>query len=518
MDGLLQTALYPEPVPARSPRNALIQASALAIYAAWVIVIGQHHEPWFDETQAWVLARDTPLGSLFSHALRYEGTPGLWHALLWLAARAGLPVAAMGWIAAACAIGGAAVIVQRAPFPLPLRIGLLASYFPGYQYSVVARSYCLDLLLVPLAAMLFARRVERPWRYALVIALLANTNAFSFLAAGLLGLELLVRLGLAQRAGQRGAGISYHALGALALAGAGGLFALWTAWQPADNGYLANTGPSVPVVSGVVFIANALFDRVTPWSDGAQTGADGVAGLVLSLVLLGLIVRLVLAGRDRVLSVALIGALVVFADRVHSAAWHSGVLFMVIVLVVWTQWHNRVDLRTRQVLLAALALLIAAQGWQMVRSALADMNGAYAAGRPAAAALTAWRAQHPGARIAAYGAQSFELQPWLPGNPYANYHDGAPKPQFVRWVRDEAWHSMPTPRDWDSLLQSRPDAVVASRQWLPLAVQRDPAGQGCRAGYRVVEIFPAAKYWRGISVDNSLILYERGACATKPRL
>jgi hypothetical protein len=482
---------------------------ALGLYAAWVIWIGLHHEGWFDEMQAWLLARDNGLGALLGHYVRYEGTPGLWHLMLWVAIRAGLPFAAIWTISAACAIGGAAVIVWRAPFPLPLRLGLLATYFYGYQFSVVARGYSLDLLLLPIAASLFVSRVERPLRYALVVGLLANVNAFSFLAGGLMGLELLVRLIAARR------WLRADALVALALAGAMGLFALWSAWQPADNGFLAQTSRVKPAAGAFIYIANALFDRVTPWSSAHQTGVDVVAGIALSLLLIALIVRLVWAGRDRALSLALLATLIGFATVVFASSWHAGVLFAFILFVVWTQWDNPVDAPTRRWLIGALALLEVVQGIQTLHSGIEDLAGDYSAGRPAAAALMAWRAAHPGKTIAAFGGQSFEVQPWLPTNVFANYHNGAPHPQFVVWTTSEAWHALPNPREWGQLLATHPDAVLAARVWLPKPVQADLAGQACRAGYDVARVFPAAMPWRGIPEDNSLFLLVRatsGAC------
>jgi len=511
----MATAVQPPAGLAGETRDAGIGATAvklagLGVYAAWVIWIGLHHEGWFDEMQAWLLARDNGLGALMGHYIRYEGTPGLWHLILWFAARAGLPFAAIWTISATCAFIGAAVIVFRAPFPLPLRIGLLATYFYGYQFSVIARGYSLDLLLLPIAATLFASRVERPVRYALVVGLLANVNAFSFLAAGLMGVELLVRLVLAKR------WLRSDALGALALAGAMGLFALWTALQPADNGFLGQTDRVKSNVGAFIYLANALFDRVTPWSSAHQSGPDVIAGMALSLVFFGLVVRLVWAGRDRALVLALLATLIGFATFVFASSWHAGVLFGFVLFVLWTQWDNPVDAGTRRVLIALLALLEVMQGMQTVHSGMEDLANDYSAGRPAAIALTQWRAAHPGKTVAAFGGQSFEVQPWLPGNPFSNYHNGAPNPQFVVWSTHETWHALPKPDEWAKLLASRPDAVLASHVWLHKAVQRDPAGQACRAGYVLTREFPAWMPWRGIPEENSLLLFERatsGACA-----
>ena len=491
-------------------RNLPVQVLALACYAAWVIWVGLHHEAWFDEMQAWLLARDNDLVTLIGTYARYEGTPGLWHAVLWVATRTGLPFGGIWVLSVGFAIGAAAIVLWRAPFPLPLRIGLLVTWYFGYQYAVVARGYCLDLILLPIAAILFGDRIERPLRYALAIGLLAQVNAYSFLAAGLLGLDLLVRLVLARRLGD------WRARGSLVLAGGLGLFALWTVWQPADNGFMAQVTRLNPVGSATVFVANALFDRVTPWRADHQSGLDVVLGLLLSAIFLGLIVRLVLAGRDRVLMLTMPVVLIVFSGAVLASSWHGGVLFMVVLFVLWTQWHNPVDVPTRRLLIGAFALLELMQGAQTMRSGLQDLRGNYSAGRPAAAAVMAWRTGHPGKTIAAFGGQSFEVQPWLPYNVFANYHNAAPKPQYVVWATRETWHALPRPAEWPLLLATRPDAVLAAQVWLPNAVQRDVVGSACRSGYVLTQVFPAAMQWRGIAEDNSLFLLERattGPCA-----
>jgi hypothetical protein len=480
-------------------RRALAaQTVALLLYAGWVIWVGLHHEAWFDESQAWILARDNTLPRLVGHYARYEGAPGLWLSVLWFAVRAGLPFAAIWVLSAACAIGGAALVAWRAPFPLPLRLGLLASYYFGYQYSVIARGYCLDLLLLPVAALLFPDRVRRPLAYAVVVGVIANINAFSFLAAGLLGLELLVRLA------QAGQWRRPQALAALAIAGALGLFSLWTGWQPADNGFMAQVTRMNPLASAVVYVANALFDRVTPWGAGHPGGGEVALGLLLSLVLLGLVVRLVLAGRDRVVMLAIPVAVVVFAGWALASSWHAGVLFVLIVFVLWTQWHNPIGSSARRALIVVLALLEVLQGVQMLRSGAIDLASNYSAGRPAAAGVMAWRAAHPGGTIAVFGGQAFETQPWLPYNVFANYHGGAPHPQFVEWPRAEPWHALPKPAEWRALLAARPDAILAARIWLP-----DGARAAC---YRVAQVYPAVMPWRGVAIDNSLVLFERSGC------
>src|ERR1700730_17696733 len=64
-------------------------ALALALYAGSLAYMIPRHEPWADEAQAWELAQSLSLKSLFGTYIHYEGSPGLWHALLWLLSRLG---------------------------------------------------------------------------------------------------------------------------------------------------------------------------------------------------------------------------------------------------------------------------------------------------------------------------------------------------------------------------------------------------------------------------------------------
>ena len=57
----------------------LPDAVALTAYGSLVFAAIAHHEPWSDEAQAWLMGRDTGFGDLLFRALRYEGSPGLWH-------------------------------------------------------------------------------------------------------------------------------------------------------------------------------------------------------------------------------------------------------------------------------------------------------------------------------------------------------------------------------------------------------------------------------------------------------
>jgi hypothetical protein len=145
------------------------------------------HEPWRDEAQAWLLARDLSLPGLI-HEMGYDGSPALWHMLLMPLAKAGLPYFSMQvlhWLIASTAVF---LLIFYAPFEKGFRYLLAFNYFLVYEYSIIARSYALSVLLLFTLAMLFKSRKEKPLLFAFLIALLANTNTHSLFAAAALSL------------------------------------------------------------------------------------------------------------------------------------------------------------------------------------------------------------------------------------------------------------------------------------------------------------------------------------------
>lgn len=151
-------------------------AIVLLAYSCVVLFTVRYHEKWADEAQAWLIARDLDLKTIWFHELRYEGSPGLWHTILWVAQHwFHAPYAALGYIGVAFAIAGAAVLIYKAPFPWYVRWPLAFTYVLVYQYAVIARPYTLLPLLCFLVAIFF-KDVQHPVRMTVVLVLLANLS------------------------------------------------------------------------------------------------------------------------------------------------------------------------------------------------------------------------------------------------------------------------------------------------------------------------------------------------------
>lgn len=111
--------IYPKAARTKGNRSAmpLLRLCLLSvIFISYALLLGfgiTHHEPWFDEAQAWLLARDSTPLDLINRHLRYEGSPGLWHFILSIFAKSGLPYQSVALVAAFFALTG---LYTRRPF------------------------------------------------------------------------------------------------------------------------------------------------------------------------------------------------------------------------------------------------------------------------------------------------------------------------------------------------------------------------------------------------------------------
>ena len=165
------------------------------VFGAWIAIVGfilPYHEKWADEAQAWLIARDLPLSRIWFYELRYEGSPGLWHTILWIAQHVfHAKYGALGYIGMVGATAGVALLIFKAPFPRYIRWPLAFTYFMVYQYAVIARPYTL-LPLFAFAAAVFFKDLQHPERLTVVLVLLANLSLHGTILAGCLSLAYLV--------------------------------------------------------------------------------------------------------------------------------------------------------------------------------------------------------------------------------------------------------------------------------------------------------------------------------------
>lgn len=167
------------------------------VLAAYVIVVATvmcFHEPWFDEAQAWLIARDCSWREMILERPHYEGHPPLWWMMLAAPAKLGVPYEiGLKSINLACATLMIWLLEFKTKLPEPFKVILPFSYFLCYQYGVTSRPYALMVAAMLLVAINWKTRDEKPWREALSMMLLCLTSSYGLVIAGMFAANWVVR-------------------------------------------------------------------------------------------------------------------------------------------------------------------------------------------------------------------------------------------------------------------------------------------------------------------------------------
>lgn len=157
----------------------------ITAYAVGHLLMALVHEPWFDEAEAWQIARCVTLKTLFGQTTHYEGHPPLWHLILMPFAKLGAPYElSLTLISLAFMAAAVGLILWKSPFPRLVRWILPFTYFLFYQYGVISRVYCVMTLEFMLLAFFYGSRNEKPERTALLMMVMCFTNAYSIVLCG----------------------------------------------------------------------------------------------------------------------------------------------------------------------------------------------------------------------------------------------------------------------------------------------------------------------------------------------
>ena len=99
-----------------------VERLIFVVYAVLLLVICCFHEPWYDEAEAWQMARGAGISDLLFYIPHYEGHPALWYLILAIPAKLGVPYEwGLKAVSYAAALVYGWLLLFRSPFPKPLR-------------------------------------------------------------------------------------------------------------------------------------------------------------------------------------------------------------------------------------------------------------------------------------------------------------------------------------------------------------------------------------------------------------
>ncbi|WP_207493444.1 hypothetical protein [Aridibaculum aurantiacum] len=468
------------------------QVVVLLIYIAVIAVGGFYHEPWMDEAQAWLLAKDASIKDIFFTYLKYEGTPGLWHLTLSIPAKLGLPYASLNIIAGLFSVAGVYVFVRFSPFSPAVKCLFPFTYFTLFQYGIIARSYCMIPLVIFSVAMVYHHRMNRPFLYMFLLFILANISAHTYLVAG--GLVFLHFLNIvAQWPWLTNEIRKNHALAI----GAYGLlagFVAFTLIPPRDHMLAAGINSDFFhfIDVSVDMIMGSLTYNHLGYAPSIQLAVAAVVFLVTFFWL-----------REKKMRSIYLFPLVLLCllfSLKYKNLWHQGVLFYLWIFALWVS-HSKhtmpVGLRLTKAVNAVMILVFAVHTYWGIASIVYDIQNKYSGSRE----LVKYIKQngYEGKKIFASGWKSASILPYFDNNIFYNYNNGSSN-RFWIWSNENTTPMGAGIRVMDSISINQPDLVILASHYIPSSKIIS------FEGYQVVDNFKGFLCWKGRRAEPECFL------------
>ncbi len=156
-----------------------------AVFIAFIcigIFAGCHHEPWADEAQSWLIARDNHTLADLLYAVKYEGTLPVWHLILKAFQLLGLDYRHI-YIVPLLLTAAGVVILFFTDAPVVAKVMLPFSYFVIFQNAVSARAYAMVFPAMMLIVLFYKNRYKAPVRYHLSLFFLSMSSSYGVIIA-----------------------------------------------------------------------------------------------------------------------------------------------------------------------------------------------------------------------------------------------------------------------------------------------------------------------------------------------
>ena len=314
----------------------------LAIIACFTLLslfLVAYHEPWRDEAQAWLIVRDAKGLAEIAHLMGYEGSPALWHMILYPFVKLGFPYQTMNVVHSLLMVAAVAVFVLESPYTKTQKALFAAGYYVAYEYNAIARTYSMTALFLMLAAAYYGRKQKTPVPYCLFLALLANTNVFGLIIAAVLAFDFAYDVfNVGGKAFRRN-------LVSLAVPALGFATALYQLLPPPDIATHLKVWYFKPgsLLEAFSALDHAYMPLTWVQRDFWVSPINHHLGIVLFLASLTLFVR---KPRALLLYAATTGSLFfIFAFKNLGTLRHHGILYLLLVLCLWIAHYSREDNR-----------------------------------------------------------------------------------------------------------------------------------------------------------------------------
>ena len=472
------------------------QVIVFAFYLILLSISVSHHEPWMDEAQAWLLAKDLGLKELIIKYLRYEGSPGLWHLILMIPAKLGWPYATINVISAISSAIGVWIFIRYAPFPPLIKILYPFTFFVFFQYGVVARSYCLIAPILFAIAIIYKEKEKKPYLFIGLLCLLANISAHTFLIAGSIAfvhfLDLIKQWSTLNKKEKTKNFVSLGIFGIVAL------IVIYIIMTPPDQIFAGRANwdfqnfcrSTQHMISGSLVASE--FNHI-PYLYGSAT----LAIIVITFTWLDKN-KLVLI---YLLPLALLCTL--FAIKYRNY-WHQGVLFLLWIFVLWLSFekYGKQELsRLYKTMVGTIGVVLAVQVYWCIDAMNYDLKYSYSGSYSLAKYLKAkgWDKE----KIYISGWRNVSVLPYFENNIFYNLNNGS-NHRFWNWSKYNKTSLGANVQVIDTIQCERPDVVIFASDHIP-SQQKIYI-----PGYKAVAFFTGYLCWKtGVLEPECYLVFKK---------
>ena len=164
-------------------KNVIVKILIILIFVILAILVAQTHEPWSDEAQSFLIARDNSLKEIIYYS-KFEGTLPLWFIIIKIFILLGGKYETFYILPILFSAIGLYIFEFKVKAPKIIKILLPFTYFIFYQYTIVVRSYCLIFPCLMAICSIYKKREEKQMLYFILMFILMSICSYSFIIAG----------------------------------------------------------------------------------------------------------------------------------------------------------------------------------------------------------------------------------------------------------------------------------------------------------------------------------------------
>ena len=374
------------------------------IFFLFSLLIGSNHEPWVDEAQSWIIARDASCLEIIWNIARYEGSFPLWHLTLKTFISFGLEYEYLFIVPIIISSIGLIVFLKKVEIPKYVKILLPFTYYVFYQYTIIARSYCYLLLAFSLLMITYKKRQENPLKYILALIFMSLISMHGMIIAMMLaimfGIEIFRQKCIKKYIKE------FMIFGAVLI---GEIIILF---PPSDLYMTVSAAYTIPQIIGSIIgmiIGNGnLFFKIY-----------NVISFVLLMVVFSRI--LVIKNKDVIVSLSM---LILFMFIIRFAAHHSGIIFLLMMFGI-ISYYDEIKAKTKHFDKIFIIVLVL-YSILSVQSGINDYFNKYSGAEEMANYIKEMKYDEK--KIVGFGFKDVSLQPYFEKNLYTNMDEA-----IYRW-------------------------------------------------------------------------------------